>query len=237
MSAILFIHGFPFDHLMWRHQLAALSRWRCIAPDLPGAGTSRGPNSPDEYSMAGYATYLVGVLDELRVGQAVICGLSMGGYIAFELLRRFPERVGAAVLCSTKAAADTEEAKRRRDALAAKAQKEGARAVAAELVPKLIRQPEVVQEVTEMIARQPVSGIVGALRAVRERADSTPLLGSIRVPVLVVAGDEDPIAPATGMQEMARAIPGARFELIRGSGHLSPLEQPGAFTDALSSFL
>jgi pimeloyl-ACP methyl ester carboxylesterase len=145
--------------------------------------------------------------------------------------------VGAAVLCHTKAAADTEEARRGRDALAAKAQKEGARAVAAELVPKLIRQPEVVQEVTEMIARQPVSGIVGALRALRERPDSTSLLGSIRVPVLVVAGDDDPIAPAAGMEEMARAIPGAQFELVRGSGHLSPLEQPGAFNDALSSFL
>ena len=243
MTAILFIHGFPFDHLMWRHQLAAWSRWRCIAPDLPGAGTSRGFDSLNEYSMASYATYLVGVLDQLQIREAVICGLSMGGYIAFELLRRFPERVRAAILCNTKAAADTAEAKRGRDVLAAKAQKEGARAVATELVPKVIaratreRRPEVVQEVSEMIARQPVPGIVGALRALRERPDSTPLLAAIRVPVLVVAGDDDQIAPAAGMEEMARAIPGARFTLIPASGHLSPLEQPAVFTAALSAFL
>jgi len=243
MTAVLFIHGFPFDHLLWRHQLAALSRWRCIAPDLPGAGTSPGFDSPDAYSMSSYATFLVGILDQLKVRQAVICGLSMGGYIAFELLRRFPERVRAAILCNTKAAADSPEAKRGRDALAAKAQDEGARAVAAELVPKVIaratreRQPDVVKEVTEMIARQPVPGIVGALRALRERPDSTPLLAAIRVPVLVVAGDDDQIAPAAGMQELARTIPGARFALVPDAGHVAPLEQPITVSSALSDFL
>src|SRR6266550_716719 len=169
--------------------------------------------------------------------------ISMGGYIAFELLRRFPQRVRAAILCNTKAAADTPEAKRGRDALAAKAQQEGARAVAAELVPKLIaratreRQPEVVKEVTEMIARQPVPGIAGALRALRERPDATPLLATIRVPVLVVAGDDDQIAPAAGMQEMARAIPGARFALVPDAGHVAPLEQPITVSAALADFL
>ena len=243
MTAVLLIHGFPFDHLLWRHQLAALSRWRCIAPDLPGAGTSPGFDSPDAYSMSSYATFLVGILDQLKVRQAVICGLSMGGYIAFELVRRFPERVRAAILCNTKAAADSPEAKRGRVALAAKAQDEGARAVAAELVPKVIaratreRQPDVVKEVTEMIARQPVPGIVGALRALRERPDSTPLLAAIRVPVLVVAGDDDQIAPAAGMQELARAIPGARFALVPDAGHVAPLEQPIIVSSALSDFL
>ena len=243
MTAVLLIHGFPFDHFLWRHQLAALSRWRCIAPDLPGAGTSDGFASPDEYSMSSYATYLVGILDQKKLREAVICGLSMGGYIAFDLLRRFPGRVRAAILCNTKAAADTPEAKRGRDALAAKAQQEGACAVAAELVPKLVaratreRQPEVVKEVTEMIERQPVPGIVGALRALRERPDATPLLAAIRVPVLVVAGDDDQIAPAAGMQEMARAIPGARFALVPDAGHVAPLEQPITVSSALADFL
>jgi pimeloyl-ACP methyl ester carboxylesterase len=217
---------------MWRHQVAALIRWRCIAPDLRGAG--------DEFSMRLYADDLIALLDRSQVGQAVVCGLSMGGYIAFELLRRFPERVHAAILSNTKAAADTPAAKLGRDALAARAQQEGAGAVARELVPKLLARttaPEIVREVTEMIERQPVSGIVGALRALRDRPDSTSLLARIQVPVLVVAGDDDQIAPAAGMEEMARAIPGARFVLIRGSGHLSPVEQPGAFNDALSAFL
>lgn len=243
MITLLLVHGFPFDGAMWRHQLAALSRWPCLAPDLIGAGTSGRSASSDDYSMAGYAADLIRLLDQRQIDQVVVCGLSMGGYIAFELLREHPERVRAAVLCNTKAAADTPEAKRGRDAMAARAQREGARAIADELVPKLLsrdtreRQPAVVREVTEMIARQPVSGIVGALRALRDRPDSTSLLARIRIPVLVVAGENDQITPAEGMQEMARAIPGARYALIPHAGHLTPLEQPVTVSSALADFL
>ena len=127
--------------------------------------------------------------------------------------------------------------------MATRAQAAGVRGVAAELVPKVVaratyeRRPDVVNEVREMILRQPLAGVVGALRALRDRPDSTPLLGTIRVPVLVIAGDDDQIAPAAGMQEMARAIPIAQFVLIPESGHLSPLEQPQAVNDALNAFL
>jgi 3-oxoadipate enol-lactonase len=240
---ILFIHGFPFDHSMWRRQLDALSGWQCLAPDLRGAGTADAPASPDEYSMGSYARDLIGFLDERHVESVVVCGLSMGGYITFELLRQVPQRVRAAILCNTKSTADTPDAKRGRDTLAAKARNQGASAVAEDLVPKLVagatreRRPEIVREVTALIERQPVVGIVGALRALRERPDSTPLLGEIRVPVLVIAGDDDQITPAAGMQEMARAIPGARFALIRHAGHLTPLEQPAAVNAELESFL
>ena len=242
-SALLLIHGFPFDHSMWRHQLAALSRWQCVAPDLRGAGTAHVPAPPEEYSMGSYAADLMHQLSARRIKSAVVCGLSMGGYIAFELLRQYPKRVRAVILCNTKASADSPEAKRARDQLAEKARAHGAKAVAAELVPKLLsrathdRQPHVAKEVTELIERQPVAGIVGALHALRERPDSTPLLGQIRVPVLVLAGEEDQITPAAGMQEMARAIPGARFALIPDAGHLTPLEQPMTVSAALVDFL
>ncbi len=157
MTAVLFIHGFPFDHLLWRHQVVALTRWRCLAPDLRGAGTSDAPSAADAYSMGTYADDLITLLDRAKISDAVVCGLSLGGYIVFELLRRFPERVRAAILCNTKAAADTPEAKRGRDILAARALKDGAGVVAAELVPKLLarstleRRPEVGAEVEEMI--------------------------------------------------------------------------------------
>lgn len=244
-SAVLFIHGFPFDHSMWRHQIEALSRWECLAPDLRGAGVSDAPPpaDPDEYSMAAYARDLTSLLDKQGIESVVLCGLSMGGYIAFELLRKIPARVRGVILCNTKSGADTPEAKRGRDALAAKARNHGARAVAEELVPKLVaratreRRPEVVREVAATIERQAVAGIVGALHALRERPDSTPLLGEIRVPVLVIAGDDDQITPAAGMEEMARAIGGARFAPIRNAGHLTPLEQPAAVNAELESFL
>jgi len=240
---VLFIHGFPFDSAMWRHQIAALSQWERIVPDLWGAGLVNILAAAGPYSIADQATRLVGILDDLQVDQVVVCGQSMGGYIVFELLRAFPTRVRAAVLCHTKATADTPEAKRSRDTMAAKAEREGPGAIAAELVPKVLarvtreRQPAVVREVTTMIERQPVNGMVVSLRALRDRPDSTPVLGQIRIPILVVAGDDDQIAPAEGMEEMARAIPGAQFTVIPGSGHLSPLEQPEAVNDALNAFL
>jgi 3-oxoadipate enol-lactonase len=241
--ALLFVHGFPFDQTMWRHQVAALSDWNCLAPDLQGAGVAAAPREPDAYSMAVYARDLTKLLDARGIDPAVLCGLSMGGYVVFELLRQIPQRVRAAVLCNTKSAADTPEGKRGRDTLAEKARSKGASAVAEELVPKALskmtleRNPGVVRDVRAMIERQPVDGIVGALHALRERPDSTPLLDKIRVPVLVVAGSDDQITPAAGMREMARAIRGAQFNLIHDAGHLTPFEQPEAFNAALRGFL
>lgn len=243
MSTVLFIHGFPFDHAMWRHQVTALSRWQSIAPDLPGVGETPGPESTDEYSMALYAADLVAMLDRLRVEQAVICGLSMGGYVAFELLRSHPQRVRGAILCNTKAAADTSEAKRDRDAMALLAKQSGSSAIAEKLLPKLLaratfeHRPGIVSEVREMMTRASLPGIVGALHALRDRPDSTPLLKTIQVPVLVIAGEEDQIAPAAGMREMADTIPRARFVLIPEAGHVAPLEQPDAVNTAIGEFL
>ena len=243
MTAVLLIHGFPFDHSMWHHQIAALSRRRCIAPDLRGTGDSPGPESPAEYTVATYASDLIGLLDGLQIRQAVICGLSMGGYIAFEMLRQHPTRVRAAILCNTKAAADSPEAKRDRDAMGELARQRGAGAIAEKLLPKLLsrdtfeKQSQVVTEVRDMITRTPVRGIVGALHALRERPDSTSLLPRIRVPVLVVAGADDQIAPSAGMRAMAGAIPDAAFVVSPAAGHLAPLEQPLPVNAAIQQFL
>jgi YbgC/YbaW family acyl-CoA thioester hydrolase len=240
-APILFIHGFPFDRTVWRHQLAGLSRWKRIAPDLRGAGASSVP--PDGYSVARYADDIVQVLDTLGVKRAVVCGLSLGGYILFELLRRHAGRVRAAVFCSSKAVADSAEARRGRDEMAALAEREGTAAVAERLLPQLLAsatfaaQPDVVAHVREMINRTPVPGLVGALRALRDRPDSTAMLGTIGVPALVIAGEEDKIAPADGLRAMAQAIPGAQVAVIPAAGHLAPLEQPLATSRVLADFL
>jgi pimeloyl-ACP methyl ester carboxylesterase len=240
-TPILFIHGFPLDRTMWRHQLAGLSRWKRIAPDLRGAGASSAP--ADGYSVARYADDIVQVLDTLGLERTVVCGLSLGGYILFELLRRHAARVRAAIFCSTKAAADSAEARRGREEMAALAEREGTGAIAERLVPQLLApatfaaQPDVVAHVREMINRTPIPGLVGALRAMRDRPDSTPLLGGIKVPTLVVAGEEDKITPAEGMRAMAQAIPGAQFAAIPAAGHLAPLEQPLATSRTLADFL
>ena len=240
-SAVLFVHGFPLDRAMWRHQLAGLSRWKRIAPDLRGMGES-GPGS-GEYSMGRYADDLVAVLDAVGVSQAVVCGLSMGGYILFDLLRRYPERVRAAVLCDTRPQSDSVDARRSRDTLAALAGERGADAVGEQMLPGLLApstladQPEVMSQCRDMARRCSVPGMVGALRAMRERPDSTPLLGSIRVPTLVVVGADDRVTPPAVAEAMAQAIPGARCAVIPGAGHVAPLEQPLAVSRVLSDFL
>ena len=240
-APIVFIHGFPLDRTMWRHQLAGLSRWKRIALDLRGAGASSVP--ADGYSVARYADDVVQALDSLEIDRAVVCGLSLGGYILFDLLRRHSGRVRAAVFCSTKSAADTAEARRGRDEMAALAQREGTGAIAERLVPNLLApatfaaQPDVVAHVREMINRTPLAGLVGALHAMRDRPDSTPMLGSIAAPALVVAGEDDKITPADGMRVMAQAIPGAQFAVIPAAGHMAPLEQPLATSRIVADFL
>jgi pimeloyl-ACP methyl ester carboxylesterase len=127
--------------------------------------------------------------------------------------------------------------------MAALAEREGSGAVAERLLPQLLAavtvaaQPDVVAHVREMIQRTPVPGLVGALRALRDRPDSTPMLGAIGVPSLVVAGQDDRIAPADGLRAMAQAIPSAQFAVIPAAGHLAPLEQPLATSRAVADFL
>ena len=241
--ALLFIHGFPLDHTLWRHQLDGLTAWRRIAPDLRGAGASSVPASPAEYSTARYADDLVEMLDFLKVKEVVACGLSMGGYTLFELLTRDPRRIRAAVLSNTRAEADTPETRTARDALAGLAREQGSVAVAEKQLPKMLSpatlagRPEVVKEARDMMMRAPAAGVIGALRALRDRPDHTATLPGIGVPVLVVAGADDQNTTADEMEQMAGVIPDARFTKIAGAGHLTPLEQPAAFNAALSDFL
>lgn len=240
-APVVFVHGFPFDRTMWRHQLATLTRWKRIAPDLCGFGASSAPR--DGYSMARYVSDLMSVLDALDVPQAAFCGLSMGGYILFELLRRHPERVRALVLADTRAEADTPEGKRGRDELIGVARTEGAEGLVKRQLSKLLgpatRQshPDVVRHVEDMMRRASVDGIVGALVAMKERPDSRPLLTEIKVPTLVMVGADDVTTPPAVSRSMAEAIPGARYAELPAAGHLSPLEQPLAASRLLSDFL
>lgn len=239
--ALLFIHGYPLDRSMWKHQVATLSGWRRIAPDLRGLGASDAPDSG--YSMATYADDLVRLLDKLKVQKAVVAGMSMGGYIAFELLRRYRDRVSGLILVDTKAEADTADGKKARDAMADIARAEGAAAIAERMTPRILgrttqqTQPQLVQQVTEMIAKAPVAGIVGALQAMRDRPDSTPLLGTIAVPTLIVVGQEDELTPPANARTLLDAIPSAALTTIAGAGHLTPLEAPTAVSRVFAEFL
>jgi len=240
--AVLFIHGYPFDRSIWTHQLAALDGWSRIAPDLRGMGQSDAPDLG--YNMETYAADLAALLDLLGADEVVLVGHSMGGYIAFEFLRRWRDRVRGLVLVDTRAEADTPEGKKSRDAAAASAREQGAEALAEAMLPKVLGAstlaggPATVERVRAIMSATPVPGMVGALGAMRDRPDSTPLLPDLAgIPALVIVGNEDEVTPAAQARAMADAIPGASLVVIRSAGHLPTLERPVETTDALLAFL
>lgn len=237
--AVLFIHGYPLDRTLWQHQVAHLEGYRRIAPDLRGMGRSDAPDLG--YSMATYADDLAGLLEALGEESVVLCGLSMGGYIAFEFLRRHPDRVRGLVLMDTKAEADSPDGRKARDAQLAMVRESGVASLADQMIPKLVAPAApgaVVAQLRAMILATPVAGVAGALGAMRDRPDSRVLLPELgRIPVLVVSGAADALIPASAAEALAEAIPGAELEIIPGAGHLPPLEQPEATTAALQRFL
>jgi pimeloyl-ACP methyl ester carboxylesterase len=165
----------------------------------------------------------------------------MGGYIGFEFLRKFRPRVRGLILMDSRAEADSAEGRKARDLLVARVREQGAIAAAEAMLPRFFTPAvpaEIIQSIREMILKTPVPGIVGALTAMRDRPDSTPLLGSlVGVPTLVIVGEEDVITPPPISRTMAAAIPEARFVEIPGAGHLPVVEQPVPTTRAILKFL
>ncbi len=241
---VLFIHGFPHDRSLWHHQCSALSTHvRCIAPDLRGFGES---STEGPYSIDQYADDLAQLLAHLDVRQAVVCGLSMGGYVAMAMWRRHPQIILALVLCDTKAGSDTDEGRKKRNELIALAEREGSHAIAATQIAGMLgkttreKRPDIVLRTQAMMQRAPVAGIVGALTAMRDRPDAKPTLATVTVPTLVVVGDEDvltPVAEAEGIVSALSANAKAKLEVIHGAGHASCMERPAGVTHVLAEFL
>jgi 3-oxoadipate enol-lactonase len=241
-TPVVLLHAFPQNRTMWGPQIEALSKThRVIAPDFRGFGESDAPQGP--CTLDQFADDVAGLLDHLAIQRAVLAGLSMGGYTAFAFYRKYRDRVKGLVLADTKAQADTEEGRAGRLAMAQTARTTGAGAVADLMLPKLLSpaalqaKPELVRQVRARIEQTGVGGIAGAQMAMADRPDSVPLLAKIACPALVITGELDgPTPPADG-QLMAGKIPGARLEIIPQAGHLSNLEQPEAFNQAVLNFL
>ena len=240
-TPLLLVHGWPLDRTMWTGQLGGLATYaRVLAPDLRGFG---GSSVRPPYSIDQYADDLVAFLDALGLARAVVCGLSMGGYVAFSLLRRYRDRVRGLVLADTRATADSDEARENRRTLIAVIEQEGTSALADRQLQAMLgrstlaRQPQLVETVRLMMASTPSEGAIGALRAMADRPDSTPTLASIDVPTLVVGGAEDGITPPHVLHAMAAEIPRSRVEIIEQAGHVCPLERPAAFNHVVSEFV
>ncbi len=238
---VLFVHGFPLDRTMWRHMAAPLTGRQRIAPDLRGLGMSDAPEGG--YFIEEYADDMAALLEQLGIERAVVCGLSMGGYVALEMVRRHRHRLQGLILMSTRATADGPEAKAGRDEMIQLVQRQGPATLVDRMLPKLLSpetlgtMPDVVERVRTMIAGSPAAGIIGALTAMKERGDSTDLLRGIDFPTLVVAGREDQLIPLESSRSMAEQIPDSHFTVIAGAGHLAPMEQPIATSRVVGEFL
>jgi 3-oxoadipate enol-lactonase len=239
---VVLLHGFPFDRSMWREQAQALSdTCRVVAPDLRGQGET--PLGDGALTMGEMAEDVAALLDELSVERAVLGGLSMGGYVAFEFFRRFSRLVRALVLADTRPQTDTDEARRTREETARRALSEGMALIADSMLPKLLSantresRPDVVERVRSMMLGTRREGAAAALRAMAVRRDQTDLLPSIDVPVLIIVGGEDPITPPSDAEAMGEKIKDARLIRIERAAHLSNVERSEEFNRALVEFV
>lgn len=241
---VVLIHGFPLDRTMWSFQRSSIgSIYRLILPDLRGHGTSAAPDGI--YTVDEMADDVLELLDALQITEPVVIGgLSMGGYIALSIAARHPARLKALMLLNTRAKADSPEAARVREELAAQVDASGdTRNVVAAMLPKIFSRntfehhPEVVARMHDHMARTPARAISGTLRGLAIRPDRTDDLPGIGVPTLVLAGAEDALIPVEESEAMAGAIPKSKLVIIPGAGHMAPLENHQATDAAILEFL
>lgn len=238
---VLFIHGWPHNRALWAAQLSGLpTHARCVAPDLRGFG---GSSVSPPYSIDQYADDLAAFVRALGIERAVVCGVSMGGYVALAMLRRHASVLRALILTSTRATADSPEAREKRARLITFVREHGVEALAGRQLKAMVGEttfntrPDVREALRLLMAGAPVEGVIGALEAMAARADSTELLAGIAMPTLVVSGSEDTFTPPDEVRALADAIPGARLEVIQGAGHVCCYERPAAYNHVVSEFL
>ncbi|HEY3357103.1 MAG TPA: alpha/beta fold hydrolase [Polyangia bacterium] len=239
---LLLLHGFPLGRWIWDAQRRALAaRWRVITPDLRGQGDSEVTDGP--YDMGLLADDVMRLCDALGLDRVVLGGLSLGGYVAFEIWRRYPARVRALLLCDTRAKPDDRGERVIRQSSAETALKKGTEAVVAAMLPKLLgrttlsTRPELCDAVRARLVATDPRGVAATLLGMMDRPDSTPTLPTITVPTLIVVGTEDALTGPAVAREMAEAIPNARIAEIDQAGHLTPVEQPEATTAAFQRLL
>lgn len=241
-EALVLLHAFPLSSAMWLGQREGLAHTcRVVTPDQRGFGGS--VLGDDEPSLDRCADDLAALLDRLGLDRVVLGGLSMGGYVAMAFLRAHADRVSGLLLADTKATADPPEAVARRLDVAGRVLTEGSSALVDTVLPTLLgattraSRPAVEARVRGLVLSAPPAAVAWAQRAMAARPDSLELLGSVRVPAVVVVGEEDALSPVADARAMVDALPQGRLVVLPGAGHLSAVETPETFTDAVRLLL
>jgi pimeloyl-ACP methyl ester carboxylesterase len=240
---LLLVHGYPLNRQMWQPQLEDLKSYaRLLAPDLRGHGDSQAV--PEPYSMDLFADDLAEFLDALHVDEPVVlCGLSMGGYIAFAFFRKYAHRLRGLILVATRAIPDSPEARQGREAAAILARQRGVAVIAEGMAPRLLSpktlasNPQLVERTRAIMLHNSLEGVLGDLAALKDRPDSTSTLAQINLPTLIIAGADDQLIPLEETEAMHSAISQSQMIVIPGAGHLPNLEQPQLFNAAVRDFL
>lgn len=239
---LVLLHGFPLKAEMWRPQLERVPEgWRFIAPDFRGFGRADAPGK--ETTMDDYAADVLALMDGLELEDAVIGGLSMGGYVAFAMYRLEPSRFAGLVLADTRPQAETAQAREGRLHVRELLAKDGPAGVAAHLLSKQLgettrrERPDIVEQTRALIESASAEAIDSAIDALMARPDSTPGLDAISCATLVLVGEHDEVTPVAEAEAMHRAIRRSTLAVIPGAGHLPNLEQPDVFSRGLCDFL
>ena len=233
---LLLMHGFGLDHSIWFELVEKhVGEQQVILPDLRGHGESDIPSGP--YTMSLLAQDMAEILDDLQVERAIVCGHSMGGYVALAFAEQYPGKIAGLGLITTNAVSDSPEKRRNRYALIDEIQAKGSSAVADNLAPRLSNKPAVIRQAHALISQCDPGGLIGSLQGMAEREDKMACLREITVPALVVAGKEDQITDVLGAQDMAKALPQGTFFEIPKVGHMPMLEDTAALGQALQSLV
>jgi 3-oxoadipate enol-lactonase len=239
---VILIHGFPFNRTMWEKQVEVLKeKYRVIAYDVRGHGNSDA--GKDEFSVGLFARDLIALMDELKIEKAVLCGLSMGGYIALHAIENYTDRINALILCDTTCKADTPEGMEKRMKAIESIRESGVEAYADSSLKNFFAKSSFTKRIAEiirvrkMMASTSEHTIVETLLALSKRKETCNFLPEIKVPVLILVGKEDIITPPEAAKFMHQRIKSSVLHIVKNAGHISNLENPVVFNEHLSEFI
>lgn len=241
-KAIIFVHGFPYDHTMWHFQIQVLQEnYFCVAYDVRGLGESIVGDG--QYTMEFFVDDLFHIIKELGLNKPILCGLSMGGYIALRAVEKNLEVFSSLILCDTRSETDDNNGKLKRSAAINQINTEELSKFTDPFVTNCfaeeapVEQEQLFNSVLDKCRKQNPTGVKGCLIALLSRTDTTSFLPQIDIPTLVICGSFDKLTPPIVMRELAEKIPNSEFAIIPRAGHMAPLEKPNSVNELIVGFL
>ena len=239
---IIFLHGYPFDKTMWQLQLDFLkSSYRLIACDIRGFGKSSDEDSTLSIDLFG--DDLVKFMNKLDINKAIVCGLSMGGFVALNAHKRFPTRFEALILCDTQCIADTTEVIEKRYKSIDEINANGVTDFNEGFIKKVFHKDsltnklQLVEQLRRVVFSNSKHIISQGLVALANRSETCSSLSEVSIPTLIICGREDEVTPLEQSIFMNEHIKGSILKVIDNAGHVSNLEQPNEFNKHISEFL